>query len=102
MEEKEAKLQYLDAYRGLLQAMMKLVEVNSKVKPNKLSAEDGRTFVDALRAGEKASKAMGQTIANAPSDADLYAQMTASTERMREEIERQIEIVEELISGQSA
>jgi hypothetical protein len=101
MEEKEARLRYLDARQGLLRAMMKLVEINSKVTLDKLSARDGRRYKDAMKAGRKASKAMSKTVSDAP-DAELYAQMTASSERMREEIERQIEIVEELISRQSA
>ncbi len=99
--EEEAKRLYLEAYRSLLQAILRLVEVNSKVKPNKLSAKDSRRYKTAMRAGEKAAKLAARTIENV-ADADLYAQMTASSERVREEIERQIEIVEHLISKQSS
>jgi hypothetical protein len=80
--------------------MLRLIEVNSKVKPDKLSAKDSREFVGAMRAGADASNAMSQTITAAPNDEDLYAQMAASSDRMREEIERQIKIVEQLIARQ--
>lgn len=101
MDEKQAKLLYLEAHRALLHAMMALVEVNSRVKMDKLSPKDRRKFMDAMKAGKEASEAMGQTIAAAPDDEELYAQMTASSERMRDEIKHQIEIVEQIIARQS-
>jgi hypothetical protein len=100
MEEKAAERLYLEARRALLQAMRKLIEVQSQVKPDKLSKEDNQKFQDTLQAGADASRAMGQTIAAAPNNDDLYAQMAASSDRMREEIEKQIKIVETLLSRQ--
>jgi hypothetical protein len=100
MEEKTAKRLYLEARRAMLQAMLRLIEVQSKVKPDKLSAKDSQEYIDSLKAGADGSKAMGETIAAAPDDDDLYAQMAASCDRMREEFERQIKIVETLLSRQ--
>jgi hypothetical protein len=100
MEEKTAERLFLEARHALLQAMRKLIEVDSKVKLDKLSAKDSKKYIHALQVGADASTAMGQTIAAAPNDDDLYAQMAASSDRMREEIERQIKIVEQLIARQ--
>ena len=101
MEEKTAKRLELDARRSLLQAMLKLIEVNSKVKSDKMSAKDSRQFQHALKTVQKANKAAGQTIAATPPDDELYAQMAASHDRLREEIEHQIKIVEQIIARQS-
>ena len=100
MEEKTAERLFLEARRSLLQAMLGLIEVNSKVKPDKLSAKDSRKYQEAMQTGIVASKAMNQTIAAAPNNEDLYAQMAASSDRVREEIEQQIKIVETLLSRQ--
>jgi hypothetical protein len=102
MEEKTAKRLFLEARHAMLQALLRLIEVQSKVKPDKLSPKDSKQYIDSLQANADASKAMGQTIAAAPSDEDLYAQMAASSDRMREEIERHIKIVETLLSRQRA
>ena len=45
---------------------------------------------------------MGETLASAPNDDELYERMTARADRMREEIEKQIEIVEAIVARQSA
>src|ERR1700704_6103703 len=87
MDEKAAKRVWLRARLSLLQAMLKLVEINSKVKLDKMSAKDSKEFRDAMQMGQKASEAMGQTISAALGDDELYAQMTASSDRMREEVE---------------
>jgi hypothetical protein len=42
--------------------MLRLVEINSKVKLDKMSTKDSQEFQDAMQAGQKASEAMGQTI----------------------------------------
>jgi hypothetical protein len=100
MDEKAAKRVWLRARHSLLQAMLMLVEINSKVQLDKMSAKDSQEFRDAMQMGQKASEAMGQTISAALGDDELYAQMTASSDRMREEIERQISIINPLLSRQ--
>jgi hypothetical protein len=102
MEEKEARLLYLEAYRRLIQTLLKQVEVNNKINFAALSEEDLKRFLSVMETSKTASQLGGRTVATTnPIDDDLYAQMTASTDRLREELENQIKIVEKIIERQS-
>lgn len=100
MDKDEKKSLALVTVRALLQAQQKLIEANSKVKIEKLSKRDSEKHRGVLDTMARTAKAMGETIASVADTDDLYDQMTASNERLREEIERQIAIVETILSRQ--
>jgi hypothetical protein len=100
MDTDEKKSLALVTLRAMLQANQKLVEANNKVKIDKLSKEDSKKHRAVLDSMARTTKATGETIAAVADTDELYEQMTASNERLREEIEHQIAIVETILSRQ--
>jgi len=82
--------------------MLRQVEVNGRIERGELSPNDLDEFQNAMELGRRTGVALGETLASVPNDDELYDRMTASADRLREEIEKQIKVVEAIVAKQSA
>ena len=74
------------------------MELNGDVmKAKKLSAKDRREFAQVVETQRRVSQGVGKTVGAAPDDEGLYDQLLASTDRFREETDRAIKIVEQIL-----
>ena len=98
MEEEEKQKRWTTAFRGLLEQQMSLVKLIQEIMPahSNLSADDWQRFIDALGVLGRVSQAASRTLETTPTDADMFDQMLASTERLREEAKAAIKTFEEI------
>ena len=102
MDEEGKHAQWLAATHELLDTFQTLTERMVTIARSKLSSADHIMLKQALETGERVTKAFNETVQGAPDDADLYDQLIASTERLREETRNAITIVDAIIAKQHA
>jgi hypothetical protein len=83
----------------LMQRMARLVELqgDSMKIEDKLTEEDRTQISQITQTQARVSKGLGETIASAPNDDYLYDQMIASVDRFREEVDRAVKIMEQML-----
>jgi hypothetical protein len=99
MNEEEKRQRWLEINHDLLEDFLTLVNQMSKIVRSDLSTKDSKNLKRAMKVGLKVTKAFGETVQAAP-DADLYDQLYASTERLREETGKAIKIIDGIIAKQ--